>query len=76
MLFVVTLSCEMQDVTRVSHISPYPIRNVFSKAAIDLGFISCKIGFAKFLQARFCPISHWYHDFFLVHIEFFRLIKL
>jgi len=30
----------------------------------------------RFLSLFFCPITHWNHNFFLVHIEFFILVKL
>ena len=66
----------MQYIRRICFLAAYPIGNILPEAATYLGIKSYYIIRAKMFQSSFCPVSHLYHDCFLIHVEIFSFIEL
>lgn len=76
MVLVAALGSQMQNIRRIGHGALRPISDIFSKTTPNLGVIAHHVVLPERFQTRSGPISHGYHDRFLVHLELARFREM
>lgn len=73
---VTALARQMQDVGRIDHISPNPVRDVLPESATDFRVVPDLVRLAQVLEPALCPVSDRRHHSVLVHSEPLCLVEL
>ena len=76
MVLIAGFSRHMEHITRVSHVTPNPLRDILSKTTADTRVIPLLVCRTQISEARFGPFAHRHHYGFLIHCKLLLFVKL